>query len=318
MHTKRIKVASRESPLAKVQVDEIHSLLQKINIDVDFQKTTYSTGGDKDKKTPLTANNADDFFTDTLDEALVDHDVDVAVHSAKDLPQSLREGLCIFALTASVDETDAFVGGVHFNELANGAKVGTSSVVRQEFIKKMKPEIELVDIRGTIEERIQLIEEGICSGVIVATAALKRLGLQKHIKDIMPWEPTPLQGQLAVVGRCDDHTLKTLFSKIDVRKDYGNVYLVGAGPGDPDLITVKGVKALKQADCVFYDYLTHKDLLNYAPQAEKVYVGKRKGAHTLPQAELSKLIKLKVLEGKSVVRLKGGGSTYFWKRSRGD
>ena len=311
INIKKIRVASRQSPLAKVQVDEVHSLLQEVNIDMDFQKTTYVTGGDKDKKIPLTANNPDDFFTDTLDEALLNHDVDVAVHSAKDLPQSLREGLCIFALTASVDETDAFVGGLHFDELANGARVGTSSVVRQEFVKKMKPEIELIDIRGTIEERIQFIEEGICCGIIVATAALKRLGLQKHIKDIMPWESTPLQGQLAIVGRRDDHTLKTLFSKIDVRKDYGSVYLVGAGPGDPDLITVKGLKALKQADCVFYDYLAHKDLLNYALKAQKVYVGKRKGAHTLPQAELSKLIRLKALEGKNVVRLKGGDPLIF-------
>ena len=308
---KKIKAASRQSSLAKIQVDEVHSLLQKNNINIDFERVTYATSGDRDKKTPLTANNADDFFTDALDEALLNRDVDIAIHSAKDLPKRMREGLCIFALTASADDTDTFVGRVHFNELAIGARVGTSSLIRQEFVKKMKPEIELVDIRGSIEERIQLIENGTCDGIIVATIALKRLGLEKYIKDIMPWEAAPLQGQLAVIGRCGDNILKTLFSSMDVRTTYGSVSLVGAGPGDPDLITVKGIKALKRADCVFYDYLTHKDLLNYAQKAEKVYVGKRKGLHTLPQEELSKLIKHKALEGKSVVRLKGGDPLIF-------
>ncbi len=91
----------------------------------------------------------------------------------------------------------------------------------------------------------------------------------------------------------------------------GSIALVGAGPGDPDLITVKAIKALEQADCVFYDYLVDKDLLKYAPQAEHIYAGKRKGDHTLSQDELSRLIKVKALEGKDVVRLKGGDPLVF-------
>ena len=102
-----------------------------------------------------------------------------------------------------------------------------------------------------------------------------------------------------------------LFEKIDVRKHYGKVILVGAGPGDPELMTLKGIEALKKCDCVFYDYLVDKSLLNYAKRAEKVFVGKRKGLHTLSQAELSRQLKNQALSGKNIVRLKGGDPFIF-------
>ncbi len=307
----KIKVGSRGSPLAKIQIDEIFSLLRTKGIDGDFEATVYETKGDKDKKTPLTKSPGDDFFTDTLDQALLDHDIDIAIHSAKDLPQCMPEGLSLMVLTAAADETDAFVGKMPFADLKKGAKIGTSSEVRQNMVKMLKPEARLVDIRGTIEERIALAEKGVCDGIIVATAALKRLGLEDQIQDIMPWEATPLQGQLAIVGRSEDVALKELFTPIDVRRNYGRVCLVGAGPGDPDLITLKGVKALAEADCVFYDYLAHKDILTHAPEAEKIYVGKRKGEQVLPQAELTRQLRQKAVGGKNVVRLKGGDPLVF-------
>lgn len=307
----KIRVGTRGSRLAIAQVEEIQSALEQKGRRLDFEIVRYETKGDKDKKTPLTQNPADDFFTDTLDDALLDKKIDIAVHSAKDLPHHLREGLSIFALTASPDETDAFAGKVKFERLASGAKVGTSSLLRKQSIKALNPNLEVIDIRGTIEERLQLIDQGICDGIIAATVALKRLGLEDRIQTIMPWEAAPLQGQLAVVGREEDEHLKSLFSVIDVRRTYGPVYLIGAGPGDPDLITLKGARLLKSADCVFYDYLTPKELLRYAPKAEKIYAGKRKGQHTLPQSELSKLLKQKAMEGKTVVRLKGGDPLIF-------
>lgn len=312
---KKMRVGSRASRLAVIQADEIHSLLREKGIDAAFDRRTYATRGDRDMKTPLTENDADDFFTDTLDEALLNREIDIAVHSAKDLPRRMRDGLCLFALTAGLDETDAFVGKVRFGELKAGAKVGTSSEIRQKAVKALKPEVDVVDIRGPIEERMRLVESGVCDGIIVATAALKRLGLERHIKDIMPWEAAPLQGQLAVVGRAGDAGAQALFSSIDVRRTYGRVCLAGAGPGDPDLITMKAVKALKQADCVFYDYLAPKGLLVYAGNAEKVYVGKRKGEHTLPQEELSALLRQRAMQGKNVVRLKGGDPLIFGRGS---
>ena len=147
--------------------------------------------------------------------------------------------------------------------------------------------------------------------MIIATCALKRLGLAKKIMEILPWEGTPLQGQLAVVGRAGNSELEEIFSRLDVRRKFGQVNLVGAGPGDPELITVKGIKILKKADCVFYDYLVHESLLDYAPFAAKINVGKRKGNATMPQRELSKLLKKYAMAGKNIVRLKGGDPLIF-------
>ena len=327
----KVRVGSRGSKLALVQVDEAQALLKKKGIEVSFDRKTYSTRGDKNKTVSLTTNPADDFFTDTLDDALLTGEIDVAVHSAKDLPRTLRKGLAIFALTSSLDETDAFIGKTTFDRLPAGSKVATSSILRQSQIKTLDPKLETVDIRGTIEERVQKMRDGYCDGLIVATAALKRLGLEKYIQNIMPWEAAPLQGQLAVVGRqgkaalgeprrretapsagrATDTALRELFTAIDARHGYGRVFLVGAGPGDPELITLKGLAELKSAGCVFYDYLIPAQLLDHAPNAEKIYAGKRKGSHAMPQEELNRLIRQKATAGKTVVRLKGGDPLVF-------
>ncbi len=307
----KIKAGSRGSRLALSQVKEIETLLKQRNIALEFERIIFKTAGDQDKKIPLTENPADDFFTDTLDQAILNRTIDIAVHSAKDIPKRLQDGLEIFALTERVDETDAFVGKTRLKDLNPGSRVGTSSLLRREMLRKFYPDLVPVSIRGSIDERLRLMEMGECEGIIVATIALKRLKLEHLIKDILPWEGTPLQSQLAVVGRKDERALKELFSAIDIRERYGRVFLVGAGPGDPELITLKGIKILESADCVFYDYLTSADLLKYAPKAEKIYVGKRKGAHTLAQSELCRMLRQKAVEGKTVVRLKGGDPLVF-------
>ncbi|MCC6759523.1 MAG: uroporphyrinogen-III C-methyltransferase [Candidatus Omnitrophica bacterium] len=306
-----LKIGSRSSPLAQAQVREVLALLAKKGKKPAFEALTFSTKGDDDKKTSLLAGAADDFFTDTLDRALLEHHIDIAVHSAKDLPKHLRSGLKIFALTPALDDSDALVARTTYTKLPNGSRIGTSSLLRKQQILALNPTFEIVDIRGTIQERLKLLKDGKVDAVIVATCALKRLGLEKEIKEVFPWEGTPLQGQLAVVGRTKDTVREKLFSVLDVRRKYGKVTLVGAGPGDPGLITVKGVEALKKADCVFYDYLVHKMLLDHAPQAEKVDAGKRKGCATMSQIELSRALKNKALAGKNVVRLKGGDPLIF-------
>ncbi len=306
-----VRIGSRGSPLARLQVEEVLRLLKKKGIRFSCQFQYFETRGDKDKKTPLSTNPADDFFTDELDAALVSGEIDLAVHSAKDLPQELRPQLILFALTPSLDDTDAFVGKGRLADLPKGARVGASSASRQQAVRAVNPRVQVVDVRGTIEERLSQLDQGKIDGLIVATCALKRLGLQKRIKEIMTWEATPLQGQLAVVGRRVDLDLQKKVSAIDVRQRYGPVHLVGAGPGDPGLITLKGVQILHKADCVFYDYLIDQKLLRHAPDAQKIYVGKRKGAHTLPQAVLSRMLKEKAMAGQTVVRLKGGDPLVF-------
>lgn len=297
--------------MAKLQVQEFLQLLKISGVDFEFELKTYSSAGDEDKQSSLINQSPDNFFTDQLDKALLNKEIDIAVHSAKDLPKELNENLSVFALTNSEDDTDCYVGKLPFSSLPKGARIGTSSIIRRNGLKKLNPNIVPVDIRGTIQERLQQLDSTKYDGIIVATIALKRLGLEDRIMEIMPWESTPLQGALAIVGRRNENEICRLFKNIDVRSNYGKVILVGAGPGDPDLITVKGIKALENCDCVFYDFLANKEILKYAKKAEKVYVGKRKGEHTIPQNDLSRMLKDKALEGKKVVRLKGGDPLVF-------
>lgn len=309
--TSKFKIGTRSSPLALRQVDEIRELFRAQNINVEFEVVSFLSAGDKNKQTSLMENNQDDFFTDTIDLALLNGDIDCAVHSAKDLPKTIHSGLEMIALTKGKNPADAFIGKSLLKDLPVGAKVGTSSLLRKNELKKYYPNIVTVDIRGTIEERIAKFENGLIDGVIIAAAALERLQLTDKITEILPWETVPLQGQLAVLSRKDDEALRRKFSSIDVRKYFGTVTLVGAGPGDPGLITLKGIKALESAECVLYDYLVHPDIIQFANKAEKIFVGKRKGVHTLSQAKLSRLIRDKAKEGKQIVRLKGGDPFIF-------
>lgn len=306
-----IRIGSRPSRLAVVQVEEVVNLLKSRGLNLQYHLTILKTAGDRDKSTPLTANLADDFFTDSVDQALLKGRIDVAIHSAKDLPALLHPDLEIVALTPCLDSSDAWVSPVSFDQLPSKAKVGTSSFLRQESIKALRPDLKLVAVRGTIQERIELIEKKKVDGIIIAACALKRLNLGHLIRDVFPWEGSPLQGQLAIVCRRDRDEFKKIFQCIDVRRSYGKILLVGAGPGDKELITLKAIEALKKADCVFYDYLVDPGLLKYAPQAEHVYVGKRKGAHALLQSELSRQLRLRAVAGQRVVRLKGGDPLIF-------
>ena len=225
-----IKIGSRASKLAIAQVREIIRLLGG---DIPYELVVFETRGDKDKITPLTAQPADNFFTDALDEALIKGAIQVAVHSAKDLPRQIQPGLEIYALTKTIDDRDAWVGACAFKDLPKGANVGTSSLLRQKQIKCLRSDLNTVDIRGTIEERLALLKQGKVDGIVIAACALKRLGLEQEIKEILPWEGMALQGQLAVVGRSTDTVLRDIFKKIDVRLRYGNkkVLYLGTNPG---------------------------------------------------------------------------------------
>ena len=122
----KLNAGSRGSKLALVHADEALALLAQKGIKLRVERKIYSTRGDQDKTVSLTSAPADDFFTDALDDALLAGDIDVAIHSAKDLPQKMREGLTIFALTESRDETDAFIGKTAFERLPGGSKIATS------------------------------------------------------------------------------------------------------------------------------------------------------------------------------------------------
>ena len=292
---RKIRIISRQSRLALLQVEE---LVKEAGI-TDYELIKTTSYGDRHKEVSLMDEGlAQDFFTRELDEALLEGRADIAVHSAKDLPNPLPDGIELLALTEGKDPSDSLVArdGLTLATLPEGSKVGTSSAQRKEELLKVRPDLVVVPIRGTIEERIAQVDSGAVDALIVATCALDRLGLSHRATERLPFKTHPLQGKLAVTGR-----------------HYGKVYLVGYGPGDPELITVKGQRLLKEADVVFYDDLSFVPVPVPVPVPVQkyIYVGKRSGRHSHSQEEINELMYQAATEGKTVVRLKGGDPMVF-------
>ncbi len=215
-----LRVGTRTSPLALKQLEEVTDLLKKEFPEVEVEVVGFRTAGDRDKSTPLDRVEKEDFFTDELDRALLDGRIDCAVHSAKDLPEDLAGGLAIAALTPSIDPDEVLVSrmGWKLAELPVGARIGTSSLRRKEQLKKFRPDLRIVDIRGNIEERLERLEAGGLDGIVIAAAGLVRLGLEERITERIPPEivqPHPRQGALAVVVREKDRELRDLIGRLE-------------------------------------------------------------------------------------------------------
>lgn len=307
-HNNPIKVISRESQLARLQVQEVFGALPGFAYELIYTKSF----GDKHKDISLLDNPPADIFTRELDQALLEGNADVAIHSAKDLPYPLHPALEVIAITQAADQSDALVSKHKhtLQQLPVGAKIGTSSPMRKAEVLALRPDLEIVSIRGTIEERIALVDKGTIDALIVATCALNRLGLEKHIAQVLPFETHPLQGHLAIVATKNNPLPKSLFAPLDIRPRFGPVTLVGFGPGNPDLLTLAGDKALADADIIFHDDLIDIAFLDRYP-AEKVFVGKRKNKHSFEQKSINRLLLDTAKEGRKVVRLKGGDPMVF-------
>lgn len=308
MSDKALHITCRDSALSLLQVKEALSFFPGMSCRI-FPIQSF---GDKNKQISLMENIAPDFFTRELDRALIRGEADIAVHSAKDLPYPLSPELALFALLDAFDKTDALVSRNKqtLKQLPSGARVGTSSLARKTELLSVRPDLEVVSIRGTIEERIAQVDEGFIDALIVASCALKRLGLTGRIAEILPFKTHPLQGNLAIVGRKDRPDIKKQFSGMDIRNRYGKVKLVGFGPGNPDLLTIGGDKSLAEADVIFHDDLLDRTFLSRYP-GEKVYVGKRKDMHRFQQDEINELVYQAAISGKNTVRLKGGDPMIF-------
>lgn len=213
---KVLKLGTRPSRLAIKQAEEIAALTPSIR----FEIITIDTKGDKDKRTPLYKTEETDFFTKELEEALLSGDIDAAIHSAKDIENVIPEGLMIVATTASISPYECLVSPRYgtLTTLPPGAVIGTSSRKRKIAIHKFRDDLVMKDIRGSIEERLEQLDRGYFDAVIVAHAALIRLGYEDRISEIIPpdvIEPHPLQGRLAVQVRKDRLDLIKIFRGID-------------------------------------------------------------------------------------------------------
>ena len=212
---KSLKIATRQSPLALWQAEHIKARLEAMHEGLSVELVTFVTQGDKILDTPLAKIGGKGLFVKELEAALLDGRADLAVHSMKDVPMALPEGLTLAVICEREDPLDAFVSNqyAHFDELPQGAKVGTSSLRRKCQILKQRPDLDIIDLRGNVGTRLSKLDAGNYDAIILASAGLKRLGLSARIRHTLQPDvslPAVGQGALGLECREADHAVLEL------------------------------------------------------------------------------------------------------------
>ncbi len=208
-----LKIAARKSPLSQIQVQEVYAALKPFHPSLLFEKIFIETTGDRDRTTSLRSMMQTNFFTKEIDELVLSGQCDAGIHSAKDLPAELPACLELVGLTSGLDPADSLV--IKPGGLPPRGIVATSSIRREELVRELYPQVSFVDIRGTIAERLAKLESGEVDGVVIAEAALIRLGLTHLPRQRLKGATAPLQGKLAIVSRRDNQPIKQLFACIN-------------------------------------------------------------------------------------------------------
>ncbi|TCB58760.1 hydroxymethylbilane synthase [Acinetobacter terrae] len=212
---KILKIATRQSPLALWQAEHIRARLEALHTDLKVELVTFVTQGDKILDTPLAKIGGKGLFVKELEAALLDGRADLAVHSMKDVPMALPEGLSLPVICEREDPLDAFVSNTYhsFDELPQGAKVGTSSLRRKTQILKQRPDLNIIDLRGNVGTRLSKLDSGLYDAIILASAGLKRLDLADRIRHTLQPEislPAVGQGALGLECRATDQAVLDL------------------------------------------------------------------------------------------------------------
>ena len=236
----RIVLGARGSGLALRQTNEVLEQLRAAHPETDVQVTTIATGGDVRPDEPIASIGVGAFVTE-LEAALLRGDIDVAVHSLKDLPTAPTLGLRIPAVTARQDPRDCLVDrwDMPLEELPQGARIGTGSPRRMSQLLHLRPDLRVLPIRGNVDTRLKKARGQDFDGVVLAMAGLVRLGRQDEVAqpfDPHVMVPAPGQGALALQCREEDRELATLLSSIDhaitaavVRAERSVLGLLGGG-----------------------------------------------------------------------------------------
>ena len=210
-------IGTRQSLLALWQSNHIADRIRKQypNCNVTLKKIV--TKGDRILDVPLAKIGGKGLFTKELETALFDGEIDLAVHSLKDMPTQLPPGLALTAITERANAGDAFVSNKYnrIEDLPQGATIGTSSLRRRAQILAVRPDLKIIDLRGNVDTRIKKLDEGNMEGIILAAAGLQRLGYGDRIKEIIPKEyclPAVGQGALAIETRADDEVVRAMLS----------------------------------------------------------------------------------------------------------
>lgn len=206
-----IRIGTRASQLALWQANHIADLLRAEYPDADVQLVTFTTKGDTILDKSLPSIGGKGLFTEELESALLNGDIDCAVHSLKDLPTDITFGVTIGAITERAPVEDVLISkhNLSLSDLPAGAKIGTSSLRRSAQIRHVRDDLEFIDIRGNVPTRINkaLADDGNYDAIILARAGVERLGLMHHVTQILPLEvmlPAPGQGAIAVQCRDED------------------------------------------------------------------------------------------------------------------
>ncbi len=211
MSLKQVKIGTRASRLALWQAEWIKSELEKRYRGIEVSLVKIKTTGDKILDVPLARVGGKGLFVKEIEEAMLRGDIDIAVHSMKDVPTEFPDGLGIHCITEREDPRDAFISrGVGFQSLPEGARIGTSALRRQAQLLKVRPDLEMVVIRGNVETRINKLETEGLDAVILAAAGLKRLGFTDRVTEYLPVElslPAIGQGALGIECRLDDDAI---------------------------------------------------------------------------------------------------------------
>lgn len=202
----RIRIGTRSSPLALAQAEMVRHALLADDPTLDPAKIVLQpmvTAGDVETVKNLSEWGFKGLFTKELEEALLNKRIDCAVHSMKDVPSELQSGLTIAAMLERADTRDAFISHSceQFDDLPQGAVIGTSSVRRNAQIRNLRPDLQIVPLRGNVQTRLKKLEQGAANATFLASAGLTRLGLQMHIKETMDSQrmlPAIAQGAIGI------------------------------------------------------------------------------------------------------------------------
>ncbi len=215
-----IKIGTRGSQLALWQANWVKSALEKINDSLTVELTIIKTKGDKILDVPLAKVGGKGLFVKEIEEALLTEKIDLAIHSMKDMPSELPDGLCIGAIPERETPNDVLLSGKNLclSDLPQGATVGTSSLRRSSQLMRVRPDIHIVPLRGNIDTRIKKLKSGQMDAIILAAAGVKRLNFQDEITEYI--EPSIMlpavgQGALCIEIRKNDARISELTSRLD-------------------------------------------------------------------------------------------------------
>ncbi|QDE41411.1 hydroxymethylbilane synthase [Luteibacter pinisoli] len=218
--TAPLRIATRKSALALWQAEHVAALLRQAHPGLVVELVPLSTRGDEILDRSLATIGGKGLFLKELEVAMQEGRADIAVHSLKDVPASLEPGFALSAILPRADAADGFISNDYATiaELPNGARVGTSSLRRQAQLRALRPDLQLLDLRGNVNTRLARLDEGHYEAIILACAGVDRLGLGGRVRSRLAspdWLPAPGQGAIAVEIREGDTRVAELLAAID-------------------------------------------------------------------------------------------------------